>query len=246
MKDNFSNRSDKYQKFRPGYPQGLYDFLLSVVTQKGVAWDCGTGNGQVAQELAKYFNKVYATDISKTQIEHAVQRDNIFYSVEPAEKTSFLSNTFDLVTVAQAIHWFNFELFYTEVERTIKPGGIIAVIGYGLFNSDQRTDEIINMFYREIIGSYWDSERRYIDENYETIPFPFAELTAPKFENIFKWTFDQLIGYLETWSAVQHYIKKNNSNPLDLVYNHLKNAWGDQEFKQIRFPILLRVGMVLQ
>ena len=242
MKDNFSNRSDKYQKFRPGYPPDLYDFLLSVTTNKEVAWDCGTGNGQVAEELAKYFNKVFATDISETQIEHAVKRDNIFYSVEPAEKTSFPSNTFDLITVAQAIHWFNFELFYKEVERTMKPGGRLAVVGYGLFRSDERTDKLIQMFYGEIIGSYWDKERKYIDENYQTIPFPFKEIKSPELENVFKWTFEQLTGYLDTWSAVQHYITKNNNNPLDLIYNDLKNAWGDKELKIIRFPILLRVG----
>src|SRR6185503_9076126 len=132
MKDNFSLQSYQYAKFRPTYPKELYDFLLSLVETREVAWDCGTGNGQVANELAKYFKQVYATDISEKQIQQAVKKDNIFYKVESAENTSFPANEFDLITVAQAIHWFSFDEFYNEVNRTIKPGGILAVIGYGL------------------------------------------------------------------------------------------------------------------
>jgi ubiquinone/menaquinone biosynthesis C-methylase UbiE len=244
MKDNFSSRSDKYQKFRPTYPEKLYNFLLSIIENKQAAWDCGTGNGQVAQELAKYFNTVFATDISETQVQHAVKLSNIFYSVEAAEKTSFPSKTFDLITVAQAIHWFDFEPFYKEVERTMKPGGKLAVIGYGLFKSDEKTDLVINRFYHEIIGSYWDKERKYVDENYQTIPFPFKEIKSPDLQNIFEWTFEQMIGYLETWSAVQHYIKANHHNPIDLVSNDLRLAWADDNIKKIRFPIFLRIGEV--
>ena len=114
MKDNFSVQSDQYIKFRPTYPNELYSFLLALVESKHTAWDCGTGNGQIARELSKYFNKVYATDISGKQIKNDICRDNIFYKVECAEKTSFPENTFDLITVAQAIHWFNFKNFITR------------------------------------------------------------------------------------------------------------------------------------
>lgn len=242
MKDNFSNRSGQYQKFRPGYPAKLIDFLVSVSKNNETAWDCGTGNGQVALELAKHFDKVYATDISKNQLAQAVKQDNILYSVQPAEKISFPPAFFDLITVAQAIHWFDFGLFYKEVSRTIKPSGKIAVMGYGLFNCDEETDRVIKKFYHEIIGSYWDKERKYIDENYRTIPFPFKEIECPKFENVFEWTFEQLLGYLGTWSAVQHFIKANHRNPVEDIDDVLLAAWGKNETKTIRFPIFLRLG----
>src|SRR5437870_4501508 len=136
MKDNFSSPSEQYLRFRPTYPIELYKFLFSLIETKYTAWDCGTGNGQVAQELSKYFNQVYATDISEKQIANAVKSDNIFYKVEAAGKTSFSEKSFELITVAQAIHWFNFNEFYKEVARTIKPVGILAVIGYGFLNVD--------------------------------------------------------------------------------------------------------------
>ncbi len=242
MKDNFSSYAELYKKFRPTYPQELYDYLLSFITVKRSAWDCGTGNGQVAQELSKYFKEVYATDISPKQIEMAAIRKNIFYKVEGAEKTSFENNFFDIIMVAQAIHWFNFDEFYKEVKRTLKTDGILAIVGYGLIKANDELNKIINKFYHEIIGSYWDKERKYVDENYKTIPFPFKEMKTPSFVNTFNWTFEQLIGYINTWSAVQHFIKLNNSNPVEIIYDELKNVWKNDPVKNISFPVLLRVG----
>lgn len=244
MKDNFSSHAEEYLKFRPTYPRELFEFLLKLVSEKITEWDCGTGNGQVAQELAKYFDKVYATDISEKQIKNSVKRKNIHYKVESAEETSFPDRFFDLITVAQAIHWFDFNQFYKEVRRTLKPNGIIAVIGYGLIQTDDETDSIINNFYNNIIGPYWDKERKYIDENYETIPFPFKEKETIKLTNEFQWTLEKFIGYLQTWSAVQHFVKKKNQNPIDLIYKDLKEAWKGGNTKPVKFPILLRIGQV--
>ena len=133
MKDNFSKQSDLYSKFRPGYPKQLFEFLLPLLPVKKSAWDCGTGNGQLAVTLSKYFTEVYATDISAAQITNATKKRNIIYSVQSAEDTMLPDNKFDLITIAQAIHWFDFEKFYREVNRTLKHGGIIAIIGYDVF-----------------------------------------------------------------------------------------------------------------
>ncbi|MDO7743273.1 MAG: class I SAM-dependent methyltransferase [Pedobacter sp.] len=242
MKDNFSTQSAAYAQFRPTYPQELYDFLLSLVAEKNTAWDCATGNGQVARELANHFKQVFGTDISENQLKHAVRQDNISYLVEPSERSSFGDHAFDLITVAQAIHWFQFDAFYLEVKRTLKPGGIFAAIGYGIMQVDQKVDQVIDVLYEEILGEYWDKERVYIEEEYETIPFPFEEITTPDFAIKTTWNFDELIGYLNTWSSLQHYIKANGKNPLELVMSDLKAAWGADAEKEITFPVLLRVG----
>lgn len=240
MKDNFSSHSPDYAKFRPSYPQDLYKFLKENLIQSETAWDCGTGNGQVASELAKFFKEVQATDISKQQLENAVKRPNITYSLQRAEKTNFPETSFDLITVAQAVHWFDFKDFYKEAQRVLKPEGIIAVFGYSLFKSNLETDEVILNFYSNIIGSFWDEERRYLDEKYQTIPFPFQEVQTPKFQQKYQWTLEHLIGYLKTWSAVKHYEKSKGKNPVDLIENDLKAAFGKKA--QVVFPILLRLG----
>lgn len=242
MKDNFSKLSQGYSQYRPSYPLALFEYLVSLVPDRKTAWDCGTGTGQVASRFAGYFAKVYATDISENQIKHAVKKHNIIYKIERAEKTTFSDNSFDLIAVAQAIHWFEFDKFYQEAERTLKSNGVIAVIGYSLAKVNQEIDEVVNNFYTNIIGEYWDKERKYVDEHYRTIPFPFNEIDVPQFTSEYRWSLNHYIGFLNTWSAVQHYIDKNNSNPIDLIVDDLEKLWAEDEKKSVIFPVLLRVG----
>lgn len=244
MKDNFSTQSGNYAKYRPVYPSDLFAYLNSILQNKHNAWDCGTGNGQVAFELAKTFDKVFATDISQSQIDNALKAENIFYSVQPAEKTNFNNQLFDLVVVAQAIHWFNFEQFYAEVKRTAKENALLCVVGYGKLEISEQIDGLINNFYENVIGEYWDKERKYIDENYRTIPFPFKEIQTPDFVNVQHWTLEHLIGYLNTWSAVKHFIRQNQYNPVNKLQSEIEQLWDNDQPRQIRFPLLLRIGLI--
>lgn len=244
MKDNFSTRSDQYAKYRPTYPAELFAYLNSLVQNKQNAWDCGTGNGQVAYELAKTFDHVFATDISQSQIDNALQADNISYSVQPAEKTGFDRQLFDLIVVAQAIHWFDFDVFYAEVRRTAKENALLCVIGYGRLEVSEPIDRVITDFYNRVIGAYWDKERRYIDEQYKTIPFPFEEIPAPDFVNTQHWALEHVIGYLNTWSAVKHFSKQNGYNPVDKLQSEIESLWGHEGAKEVRFPLLVRVGRI--
>lgn len=240
MKDNFSTNSREYARFRPNYPGEIFQYLEDLLPLKNTAWDCGTGNGQVAGELSRFFKKVYATDISENQLKNAVLKKNIIYSKQPAENTDFQNQMFDLVIIAQAIHWFDFDKFYAEVYRTMKYEGMIAVLGYSLFRSNIETDAVINDFYHNLIGSFWDPERKYLDEQYKTIPFPFVEIIAPYFEQQLQWNFEQLTGYLKTWSAVKHYIAARGHDPVDLIAQDLKKSFGNRG--EVTFPLLLRIG----
>lgn len=245
MKDNFSLHSDKYAKYRPGYPSEFFNFLNSAVSSKKHAWDCGTGNGQVAFELAKTFETVFATDISPSQLDNAAQAPNIHYSNQPAEHTSFPDHQFDLIIIAQAIHWFDFEKFYAEAKRVAKAHAFIFVIGYGRPEISLQIDSIITSFYKNAIGNYWDKERRYIDEGYQTIPFPFKnEIKAPLFENKLQWDLEHLTGYLNTWSAVKHFMKQNGYNPVDALQTEIQQHWGTEQTRTVRFPLLTRIAQL--
>lgn len=241
MKDNFSAQAKSYARYRPDYSVDIIEYIASFIENRGIALDVATGNGQVAAKLAKYFNMVYATDISEKQLENAIQADNIVYKKERAEQTSFSNEMFDLITVAQAIHWFDFDAFYKEVYRILKPDGLFVVMGYGLFSTNPDSDRLIRHLHAGILGDYWDPERRYVDEGYKTIPFPFDEIEAQEFSETFTWSFDHLLGYIESWSAVQHYIKKNGSHPVDLIRDELKESW-ERGNDKATFPLLLRIG----
>ncbi len=244
MKDNFSAQAALYARFRPVYPPELIAHLASLAPNRQYAWDCGTGNGQVAAMLAGHFNQVYATDISEKQLSQAPAHPGIRYALEPAEQCSAEDDAFDLIVVAQAIHWFNFDRFYAQVRRVLQPGGVLAVLGYSIFHTDSpAVDAVIHRFYTEITGPYWDPERRYLDEGYQTIPFPLEEIRMPDFVMQYRWTLPDVLGYLNTWSAVQHYIRINGEDPVALMEAEFQQAWGGVGEREVRFPLLTRVGI---
>lgn len=244
MKDNFSNQAAVYAKYRPRYPLALFEYIVSFVKDKKLAWDCGTGNGQTAKELSKYFESVYATDISSKQIEHAVKEKNIIYSIEPAEETGINDRTTDLVTVSQALHWFNFDKFYQEVKRVSKPEGLIAVWTYSLLQIDPVTDPLIHTYHFETLETYWDVERKYVDDGYRTIPFPFKQISTPEFFIEVNWDLEDLEGYFNTWSALQKFIAVNNYNPIPALIKEIAQNWPATETRKIIFPIHLKMAYV--
>jgi ubiquinone/menaquinone biosynthesis C-methylase UbiE len=243
MKDNFSKQADAYAKYRPHYPQELFDFILAQVAQKENAWDCATGNGQTAKVLANYFKKVYATDISQKQIDNAQSASNISYSLQPAEQTGFSDNSFDLVTVSQALHWFNFDPFYKEVKRVARPGAVFASWSYSLLYVSPEIDKPVRSFYTDTIGPYWDAERKHVDEEYRTIPFPFTEMKAPPFTMQYQWTIEELEGYLNTWSALQKFIAANQYNPVNELINQIRPLAGNEKMT-VLFPLHIRMGII--
>jgi SAM-dependent methyltransferase len=243
FKDHFSEQAGDYARYRPDYPEALFAFLAKSVAQHELAWDCGTGNGQAARWLAGYFDRVIATDPSQTQIRNAVRHENIDYFVAPAEKTEIPSHSVDLITVAQALHWFRFDPFYEEALRVLKPGGVLGVWCYGLSRIKPDIDKVVHHYYRDIVGPYWPPERHYIDEKYRTIPFPFVELPTPELYMRAEWDMKDLIGYLQTWSATQQCQRKNNQNPIDIIRRALAKAWGREDARlTVRWPLYLRIG----
>jgi SAM-dependent methyltransferase len=242
IKDNFSAGSGNYATFRPESPKVLYDFLLQQAHSFDAAWDVGTGNGQVAVVLAEHFKSVYGTDISTKQLANAVQKENITYKEERAEHSSLADNSIDLITAGQAFHWFDFDAFYTEVRRVAKPGTLLAIWTYNLLSIDKGIiDDIINDFYFNTVGPYWDAERKYVDEGYQNVIIPFEEIKTPVFPMEKRWNLEQFLGYISTWSSVQHYKNKENADPVPILAERLKNHWPHEEIKDIDFPVFMRL-----
>jgi SAM-dependent methyltransferase len=243
FKDYFSGHAGDYAAFRPHYPPDLFAWLAEQTPGHALAWDCGCGNGQAAVLLADYFTSVFATDPSAEQIAHAQLHPRVTYRVEAAEKSSLANASVDLITVAQAMHWFDMPAFFREVQRVLRPGAVLAVWAYGVHHLEPELDRIVDHYYRDIVGPYWPPERNHIDQEYRTIPFPYPERPTPSFVMTHDWTLAQLLGYIRSWSATKQYEKRVGGNPLEQILPDLERAWGDPQMpRRITWPVYLKVG----
>ncbi len=243
FKDHFSAASEQYSRYRPDYPAALFEFLTSITSGHDLAWDCATGSGQAARGLVKYFHNVIATDASQRQIENAIPHERIFYQVAPAYQTTIQAGSIDLITVAQALHWFEFDRFYQEARRVLKQNGIIAVWTYNLLRISRKVDKIIKYFYADIVGEFWPPERKLVENGYENIPFPFHRLPSPSFCMSAEWTVTQLLGYLATWSAVKRYRDRKGKNPIESIQKELIRSWDNRSgVMPVYWPLTVMVG----
>ncbi len=243
FEDHFSEHAQDYARYRPCYSPDLFDYLAAIAPTRRLAWDCGTGNGQAAVELARLFDRVVATDASAEQIDAAFRHERIEYRVARAEEPSLDSGSVDLVTAAVAVHWFDLHAFYAQVRRVLKPGGVIAVWTYFEPEIDGVVERTVMRFYGQVLAGYWPEQIRYIEAGYLSLPFPFPELSPPAFYMEADWNLDQLLGFMYSWSATRKYAKEKGSNPLQVVWPNLSAAWGDAAQKRpVRWPLHLRVG----
>jgi SAM-dependent methyltransferase len=242
--DHFSGVASRYADFRPHYPAALFDYLASLAPISSVVWDCGTGNGQAAVDLADRFEKVVATDASREQIASASPHPKVEYRVAPAEQSGLPDASVSLIAVAQALHWFNLNRFYEEANRVLKPGGVLAVWGYG-FNQveGEAANDIVQHFYSMTVGPYWPPERKLIEQGYRPISFPFVETVPPAFGMEANWTLDELIGYFSTWSATTRFVKARGFSPLGTLAAELAAVWGETNApRRITWTLPMRVG----
>lgn len=241
--DHFSRQAPDYAKFRPGYPDALFDWLSNQSAGHDLAWDVGCGSGQAAVPLAARFDHVVATDLSAAQISQATLHPQVEYRVAPCDASGLPAGRCDLVTVAQAIHWFDFDAFYAEATRVLKPGGLLAAWTYQLLRGEPAINAAIEAFYAEVLTPWWPPQRRWVELGYAGMPFPFAVLPAPTFEIRLSWTLDDLVNYVGTWSAVQRCLAETGADPTRNLMERLKPHWGTPESsREIIWPIALLAG----
>ena len=245
FKDHFSGHAADYARFRPNYPPKLFNYLASISPERELAWDCATGNGQAAVGLAEHFAKVIATDASAQQIESAHPHPSISYRVAAAEASGIDSNSVDLILVAQALHWFDMGLFFTEAKRVSKKSGILTLATYTHGRINPEIDAILWKFYHETTGPYWPPERELVEANFESIQFPFPELPSRQFEIRQQWNLAKLAGYLRTWSATKKFIAACGFDPVDSLMQELASVWHDREqARRVTWPLKLRTFRV--
>lgn len=249
FQDHFSTHAQEYARHRPSSPPELLEFLLGLVNPPAAVWDCATGNGQVAIALAQHSTqvvRVIANDASREQLAHAVRHPRVQYLLFLAESTPLATQSIDLCTVGQALHWLHLESFYQEVRRVLRPGGLLAAWTYSLLSISGRPemDRLVKAFYSDTVGPYWPPERCHVDAGYRTLPFPFETIKAPSFFIEAEWSLSDLQAYLNTWSAVMRYEKSNGTDPVEPFLIELSRHWPAEETRTVRWPVHLLLGRV--
>ncbi|MEZ0326452.1 MAG: class I SAM-dependent methyltransferase [Fimbriimonas sp.] len=241
---SYGKIASRYAIFRPDYPQELFDAILENVDVRGTALDCATGTGQAASLLCDSFERVLAYDISPGQIEHLARRPNLFGFAARSEALPISGAVADLVTVAQAVHWFDLEKFWPEVHRISRPGAVVAIWGYGFFEVDEEIDPVVLRELRDPVAPYWGSGNLILLEEYRTIPFPFEEIASPKIVMRQQWTLDRLLDYVGTWSALNRHAVEEGPGLLERARKALLPLWGAEQVREVRMPVTLKMGRV--
>jgi SAM-dependent methyltransferase len=244
--DHFAPVAGAYADFRPTYPAALFDWLAGIAPDRELAWDCACGSGQASVDLAARFERVVATDASAAQLAGAAAHARIEYRLAAAEASGLPDAAADLITVAQALHWFDRPRFYAEVCRVLKPGGVLAAWTYGVQTlADERVNAHVQHFYREIVGPYWPPERALVETGYRSLDFPFAELAVPAFAMTADWNLPRLLGYFASWSATGRYIQARGEDPVAALAERLTQAWGDPgATRLVTWPLAIRAGRI--
>ena len=242
--DHFSGVAEDYALRRPHYPDELFAYLAAETPRHDLAWDCAAGSGQATIPLTRHFRRVVATDHSAAMLAQAPRHSSVEYRTSSADRSGLSSSSADLVTVAQALHWIDPEPFYAEVDRVLRPGGLLAVWTYGNQKLDNPAmDQPLRRFYHEVVGPFWPAERRHVEAGYGTLSFPYPELRPPDFRMEQRWTLDQLLGYIRTWSATQGFLEAKGSDPVAELDRELRPGWGDPATsRRIVWPLSMRVG----
>lgn len=243
MSDHFSRVATQYAAARPTYPAELFAWLAQQAPGHERAWDAGAGNGQASVALAEHFDQVLASDISADQLSQAPVRPNITYRTTDYY-TGLAAASVDLVTVAQALHWFDLDAFYAEVRRVLKPGGVIAIWTYGMAQVDRPgVNDVLLHLYSDIVGPYWPAERVHVENGYVDLPFPFETIAVPPFSITMHWNLAQYVAYPRSWSATGRMIQAKGENPIPAFEERLLRLWGEPETQRdVVWPLLVRAG----
>lgn len=212
-----------YSKYRPTYPKSVIETIASYVTNRGgslgVALDVACGSGQSTFYLKDTFKKIIGVDISKAQLEEANSKcraqniHNIQFRLGSAMELPVESESVDVVTTAQALHWLDIDGFFAECRRVLKHKGCLAVYGYGnVCLVNKQCNILVSNFYRNTLKGCWHDARCHIDEEYRSIHLPFSNTQRIDMSMPYSTTLEAFIGYVSSWSGYQKYCEDHPEN----------------------------------
>jgi len=234
--------SQNYALYRPQPPKSLIDHIMKYMENKTstkLALDIGCGSGQFTRLLPEKFDQVIGTDVSMAQVDQASftlsKFANVTVRVESGEDIKLGDNTANLVSICQALHWLNLDKFYSEVNRVLVPGGVLAVLGYHFTspspsqqNASAMNDSMLRLYHTT--GPYWTHLRTHVDSSYKTLAQPNMRNVIEDHSSHYvdvEAIFSDWLGYIRTWSGVQNMIKTRGHEEVDEMMNKFTSECAD-------------------
>jgi SAM-dependent methyltransferase len=202
------------------------------------------GSGQASVGLAAAFERVEASDISPAQIALVPAHPRITYRVAAAEASGLKRSSMDAVVVASAIHWLDVPRFNQEVQRVLKPGGLLAWLGYDpLQGAPDTLQQWLDALYHERLQGLWPSERAHVDQRYAGLPFPGISQPIPADWSIpVHWNAAELLGFISTWSALR---RSDDQTLIATLQQEVEALWpANQECLPLYLPLMGRWGLL--
>lgn len=250
--DHFSDRAERYAAHRPSYPSELGAALADLAPSGGLAWDAGCGPGRLTALLAAHFPRVVGTDASREQLpgrgvlpgDREVTGRPVYVRAL-AEEAPLASDTTDLITAAQAAHWFDLPRFYDEVRRVARPRGVLGLVTYGPPTIGEGVDPVLDRYRYDVLAEHWPSRSRHVRERYSSLPFPFEEVPTRQLDLEERWTAADFLGYAGTWSGTRALERARGREPFERFAEGLVEAWGGTEcVRTVRWPLTVKAGRV--
>lgn len=124
---SFQKIGADYDRYRPGFPTEVLDLLAPHTVQN--ALDLGAGTGKFTELLVRRAHDVVAVEPSQAMLAVLARKlPQVSTHLAPAEAIPVATTSQDLVTVAQAFHWFDKEPACAEINRILRPGGILGLL----------------------------------------------------------------------------------------------------------------------
>uniref|UniRef100_A0A1J3JQW6 Putative methyltransferase n=1 Tax=Noccaea caerulescens TaxID=107243 RepID=A0A1J3JQW6_NOCCA len=250
--------AEAYLDARPRYPIEWFKKIAAKTQAHNLAWDVGTGNGQAAIGLVEHYDNVVATDINEAQLKRAIKNSKISYHHTPKnmsedEMVALVGgeNSVDLIVAAQALHFFDLDIFYNVAKRVLrKQGGLIATWVYNDIIISPEIDPIM----KGLVDSTLPFRTPIMNlafEGYKTIPFPFesigmgSEGKPVTLDIPHKLSLKGFLGFLRSWQPAM----KAKEHGVELVDEDLiskfEEAWGDAyQVKDVSYKAHMIVGKI--
>lgn len=229
----FNDKAELYARARPVYPQEVYRYLSSLCPLKNLVWDSACGNGQAAISLVEEFDNVFASDVSSEQIKRAKVHPRINYETSSSEAVNLENESCDLVCVAQALHWFDYDSFWPEVQRVLKPDGIFSAFGYTWPSVSKNIDAVIENSILKSIESFWAPQNKLLWNHYRDLEIPFERIDSPRFTMSANWNLDEYFNFLHTFSATRRCMEAVGDKFFQEAYRQVSDLWGDPQQKKL-------------